>query len=316
MFGLWSTEWFVGTVLAPYDIEVLRDSTAWRNEAVGVYYRVNQFLSWPGRAEPVETDEHQFLSAAPPLQSTVPPTWQKSRAMLATLSVVAVVSLVAGGVSLYGMSIGQEGSFTYPPLAEEPFRSRFPGEEAMPEELGRWQRAKFEQATRSMESNFGAASNVWYYRVRNGDQYFMASFDFPFREFHPLWVCYDSIGWRVLSTQIVPGTETTWPIIEMQLQSELRGRAYVWFGYFDQYGVPLKADDAPLPGTPGERLSRNILYKLTSNDSYARPLTFQCQILYETAEEISESERQEFIGHLQKFMTNMRDASQPVLKDL
>ncbi len=157
---------------------------------------------------------------------------------------------------------------------------------------------------------------MWYYRRSDGDSSYLVSLDFPFRGFHGLWICYDSIGWNVLSRSIVPGTEAKWPVVQLELENKQSGRAYVWFSFFDQQGKPLRITEATLTGGARERVASNILQRLSNDEALSEPVTFQCQLMFESGIELTESQRQEFAGILIQAMSQLRDATIPLVSEL
>ncbi len=119
--GLWATEWFVASLLEPFQLAKLRDSAAWREEALPLYLRVNRLLDWPG-------DGSRFGLESPEEPREPPASnWERRPAILVMGVIVSSFLPFCGGVTLYATSTSLGAVVTnYPALAKEPYRSNHP----------------------------------------------------------------------------------------------------------------------------------------------------------------------------------------------
>ncbi len=121
-------------------------------------------------------------------------------------------------------------------------------EQDMPQELSvggtKLTRGEFNSPKRNSNDIMGEHSRQWKY---DGREFAMlVSVDFVFRDFHELTVCYEGLGWNLVSRRVFtrPGTEQR--LVEASFTKETGDRAYLLFGSFNNAGDNVEPPDADL----------------------------------------------------------------------
>jgi exosortase len=303
---LWSAEWMIGSALAPIPLTYFRDHRAWNPDAVRHYLGLNRLLAWPGESSQSEFVEEQEAAVQPKSATGLYP-WQTRWSMFLPLAVLASTTLAGGGLVLWVM---KDGGYFHAPTITAEIRTGFPGKDSLPKNIDGWELIDFQEATRSQDDIEGAASQLWTYR--KGDELLRFSLDFPFRGFHPLWMCYVANGWRDGEKSLVEGT---WSSLENDLFHELRGSGYLLFGFFDEWGDPYPFTTVT-GRTAQARTERNILGRIQVASAVVESLTYQCQIFREVDGPLSPAQREEMHNVWLRLTVACRDASKQGLEQI
>ena len=156
----------------------------------------------------------------------------------------------------------------------------------MPETLQGAQRSAFLKEERSLDNFLGNYSRAWKYRDARDE--FMLSVDFPFRGFHPLWICYTNAGSIVdgepvllqLPSTVRDGSKS--PVARVRLRDELGNASYLWFSLFESNGQLIEIQK-PTDGV-GTRL-RDRFFRNAST-LQAEPVTYQFQLYVQSGSEL------------------------------
>jgi exosortase len=286
----------------------------------------NVVVSFPGKA-PVIKDEEEAYFAGPDVATKAPRPAKRNQAIAVPRPTHAAVLLAFGLCTLAILVIsirsierdrrlGNAGALPHFELKQ--VRQAF-GETSFPEKLQQAQRVGFEQKQRSPDSFFGEYSRIWSYRDARSD--FVLSIDFPFRGYHPLWVCYTNAGNEVqgkptpvrlpsqatlseTSPSETPPSET--PRFDtssqgaaeptamfVKLKDELGSHSYLWFLLFEANGTPVKIKDYDGQNAENPLLDR---IKAAFAESVARePVTYQFQLYVPSNRELSSAELDEYL---------------------
>ncbi len=194
------------------------------------------------------------------------------------------------------------------PIIEEEVVARFPGRDAnFSKGFGNY--VGFETQTRSRGDFQGQYSRCWAFATDRGSE--TISLDMPFRGWHPLWICYQSGGWDLVSSELVSveneASALAWPVYEALLANEFGEHAVLYFVLFDRNGEPYRHE-----GTRLFRAQRNRQYRTLYQEVVALakrlqgdtlPLTFQLQMLAKSGSPYTHAE---LIGLRERFVA-MRD---------
>ena len=186
--------------------------------------------------------------------------------------------------------------------------------EAMPSTLGVAVQAGFNRQERERDSAFGEYSRFWTYRL--GSTECLISLDFPFRGFHPLWVCYQSNGQTIYSDPQISKVESDgieWKIATIELRDDLGNPSYVWFTMFDTTGKPIELSKYSLKVS--ESLVNRLGFAAANVDSSVDPVTFQCQLYVQTGEVLSDEKRKAFQDLLLKALPHAVNVARDIAKD-
>ncbi len=193
--------------------------------------------------------------------------------LLGALSAYAVFSSERVNTSLFAISEVQAASL--------------PLQSAFPDQFGSLRLISYTPTTNSSAKTFGRYSYRWMFDDK-GNQIF-ATLDFPFSGWRPIWVGYESNGWRIIDTKPVDiplerGGEA-WTVEEFRMQNQYGLFGFVWYAFFDDNGVPTKrAND--MVGT--NRI--NLLKRLQKSSGDKLPTSFQVQLFLESGRDLSERE--------------------------
>lgn len=157
---------------------------------------------------------------------------------------------------------------------------RFPGRNSL--STNEAQVVGFQSVTRDRSDMLGQHSRIW--QLRNDYARMSVSLDFPFRGWHPLWVCYMNAGWKRLSTEVVhtaedEGAGTGFSFYESMLENDLGDIAVLHFSLFDERGSPYSLENASDVPQVENRLQRNLWTQVRREEQVRDPITFQFQQL-------------------------------------
>lgn len=162
----------------------------------------------------------------------------------------------------------------------------FPTKDAFPNELNGIRMIGFDTNTNSQGNSEGRFSHAWKFDDR-GNQIFV-SLDFPFRGWRPLWEGYRAVGWNILDTKeseqrTASGESMAFDEFKMQNQYGLLG--LVWYGFFDENGVPIERT------TASKQLNRKNIFSMFQNEHTEQlPVSYQVQVFFESGRELNEVE--------------------------
>jgi exosortase len=166
---------------------------------------------------------------------------------------------------------------------------KFLNEVDLPEHLGMYLRQRFETKVRGSESSFGEFSHEWHYR--SGTTSATVAVDFPFRGWHELTHCYQSLGWslkdRVVRTGKAPGGAEPGAWVEVLLERLPGRRATLIFAIDDQRGNDLEPPPTRTMLDAGKsldilRFARTRLGKLMDSGDPSITDDYQVQLLIAT----------------------------------
>jgi hypothetical protein len=109
----------------------------------------------------------------------------------------------------------------------------------LPERLGAWERASFEQQERDASSDEGQYSQVWRYRSKDVSAHI--SIDYPFSGWHELSRCYVAQGWRELARTTHRAGDRSFggEYVEVEFVKPTGETGFLLFALFDGTGGPL-----------------------------------------------------------------------------
>jgi exosortase len=179
-------------------------ATGWRHDALG-------FLTYAlGLALTLSTDRLLLAVSQPTHTDARPPVTVPEDSAAIRLRVpggwltVALFTLVAAGtVAVFGETIRNHFFGTHRQLLEQSQRLQ---KDSLPTSGPGWTLREFETTARNPGSQFGDYSRIWTGRL--GRAKVTVSFDFPFREWHPLGDCYIAQGWTVQGIETILTNES------------------------------------------------------------------------------------------------------------
>jgi hypothetical protein len=195
---------------------------------------------------------------------------------------------------------------------------RFPGKNSLISS-DRAQIVGFNSTTRDRADNMGQHSRIWH--GRNAFSQMTISLDFPFRGWHPLWMCYDNAGWKRLSTEVVYASSDDilggdFPFYESILENNLGNLAVLHFSLFDEQCQPYQFEDSTEVRQDSNRLQRNLWTRVNRKEQVREPLTFQIQLLSTTNTVPSPKELNELRSLYQNFRRQIYLDSVPIIQTL
>jgi exosortase len=172
-----------------------------------------------------------------------------------------------------------------PPFFSSQLANIFPKEGDIPNQLLESEQIGFITETRVSNNNLGQYSRIWQYSRENADH--VVSLDFPFRGWHPLWICYQTTGWkeqqRIRVETSADDEPIQWPFYESRLQNMSGEHAVLHFSLFDGNGAPYDSESAMEKNDARSRISKNLISamitKIRSLKNPIEPVTFQFQLL-------------------------------------
>lgn len=207
------------------------------------------------------------------------------------------------------------------PVIEREVISNFPGRNAnFVKGFGNY--VGFETQTRSRSDFQGQYSRCWAFATDRGSE--IISLDMPFRGWHPLWICYQSGGWNLVSRELVSVEEETsatdWPVYESLLANEFGEYAVLYFVLFDRKGEPYRHEGTRLFRAERDRQYRTLYKEVVALAERLQgdtlPLTFQLQMMAKSETPYTHAELKE----LRERFVAMRDRAMrelyPVLQSL
>lgn len=258
----------------------------------------NRAVCFPGDPPAIldETDQYFGGPAKPTVeQSPVvtrqpkqPPTW-------VTLTTVSVVSTLAMVVNLRSTSRDwiDGRSSRLPHYAQTEVAQAF-AETDFPEDLQQAKRVRFHPDHRSPESFFGEYSRSWSFRDSRCE--FVLSVDFPFRGYHPLWVCYTNAGHQIQgSPTAIPmphqADDQRSHVVHVKLRDDLGNFSYLWFELFDADGQPVAVKNYD---QPEENAFLTRIKMVMANTVVRDPVSYQFQLYVPSSRELTQAELDEY----------------------
>ncbi len=193
--------------------------------------------------------------------------------VLGTLSAYAVFSSEIVNTSLFGISEEQASTLN--------------SKSVFPDQFGSLRLTSYAPITNSSGKSVGKYSHRWTFDDK-GNQVF-ATLDFPFNGWRPVWLGYQSTGWKIIDTKPVDvpperGGEA-WTVEEFRMQNQYGLFGFVWYAFFDENGVPTKRVNEMVGSN---RIS--LLKRLQKSSGEKVPTSFQVQLILESGRDLSELE--------------------------
>ena len=193
-----------------------------------------------------------------------------------------------------------------PPFFSAQLANSFPKEGDFPNQLLGSEKIGFTTKTRLSNNNLGQYSRIWQYSRENADH--VVSLDFPFRGWHPLWICYQTTGWkeqqRIRVERSADDEPIQWPFYESRLQNMSGEHAVLHFSLFDGNGAPYDSESAMEKNDARSRISKNLISAMVrefwSLKNPIEPVTFQFQLLTRSDSPIP---TEQIMGYRQMFLT-------------
>lgn len=202
------------------------------------------------------------------------------------------------------------------PSISKAIADRFLGENDLPRLIEGQTRVGFATETRTERNQFGQHSHIWTYQGNGGNQ--IVSLDFVFRDWHALWICYRSSGWRTEKIQRIDfdenGNSLDWNYFQVIMSNGENEHGCLHFCFFDENGLPYSYQ-GPLEDGPTER-PRTFLDVIKPPKDLNNALLFQVQILSKSQDPIPESQIIQQRRIFEKTRTIALAKSLPVLSTL
>ncbi|MGN6546189.1 MAG: exosortase U [Aureliella sp.] len=165
----------------------------------------------------------------------------------------------------------------------------------MPERLLGAERIAFHREQRSPDSFLGEYSRIWRYRTERSEFYLSA--DFPFRGFHPLWVCYTNAGNTLdgdpQKMQLPNAPASAEPNVGFaKFKDDLGSTSYLWFMLFDASGKPvhMRQYEETVGNQLMDRFARGNAVELG-----AEPITYQFQLYLQSGRDLPQAQLDEYL---------------------
>jgi len=201
------------------------------------------------------------------------------------------------------------------PTISQEVADRMPKADAIPRILSGQRQVRYSQESRTERNQFGQHSHVWAYSGEIGSQ--TLSFDFVFRDWHPLWVCYQSAGWKTTKIQRVEATgqrdSAVWPLYEVVMENQQGEYAHLLFTFFNENGRMYNYEGA-LDRDIGARVPVTFLDIVEPPEDFENPLLFQIQQLLVSNNPITPEQMTRQHEMFLNVREILRDASIPVLE--
>lgn len=257
-----------------------------------IFSGINKMFCWP-QADPFEEmepeDEYerkQFLKIkekqAAELAKIPRYHWHADSRVLWVVRGASVVMLLCGLVPI-GQLLSRGLEFGVPSVSPQEAENLI-AQDALPAELaeGRWKLRDMTPVSRNPRSSFGRYSLLW--RYNSGQKQLIVSVDMPFLGWHDAVAARRLEGWKSESHAV--DIENDWPFGFAELENELGGKAYLYYGFVNRKAEPFTKVPAYLSVVNQDGLSGNA----NQNGNQA---TYQIQVFIETGEEVSRAERAE-----------------------
>jgi len=194
---------------------------------------------------------------------------------------------------------------------------RFPGRNAL--RTNEAQIVGFQSVTRDRSDLLGQHSRVW--QLKNETSRLTVSLDFPFRGWHPLWVCYMNAGWKQRSLELVNGSDEDglgreFSFYESVLENDLGDVAVLHFSLFDEHGQPYTMERKGELPQAENRLQRNLWTRSRREEQVRDPITFQFQQLSQTNTSPTPVQLERLRGVFRKLRSQVYVVAMPVIESL
>ena len=105
----------------------------------------------------------------------------------------------------------------------------------LPERIGNWKRLDAAVPDQKVETQ-GISSKIWHYQ--RGAMMAAVAFDYPFRGYHDVTVCYTLQGWRLTrqERQAGTGTNSALPLMVVEMDKPPASHGSLWFSTVDEQG--------------------------------------------------------------------------------
>lgn len=277
-----------------------RDRKSW-------HLAYNAAVCFPGKAPEVRSEEDDYFASARPTPATAPARASRrgraydplngpaARRPLFVTAIVASVAIMTLGTVAIAKS-RRSDLLAVPHFDAAHVNDAFI-ESAMPETLQGAKRVSFAKVERSPDNFNGEYSRIWKYRDTRNE--FILSADFPFRGFHPLWLCYTNVGNSLEGDPVLldppelgsaAGDQPS--IARVKLKDELGGTSYVWFSLFDASGRPVPAQEYRADASTllvGRLLGRN------GSVLEMEPVSYQFQLYLQSDDDLTDSELEHYL---------------------
>ncbi len=182
--------------------------------------------------------------------------------------------------------------------------------EALPPTLLKATQVGFKGERRAVEDFYGEFSRTWNYEDQLGP--FILSIDFPFRDYHPLWVCYTNIGQKVVvrsseeyKITALGGTRPA-TVHRVELVDDANNHSYLLFVNFDKGGAPVGQES-------DESLQNAILNRLLRpSPMHFRlpPVAYQGQLYVNSGAALSTQDKKRYESIFVEALPHMMSAVQ------
>ena len=258
----------------------------------------NAVVCFPGKPPEVSTEADQYFRGAPapapapkparPSSLKQPPTW-------VTVSGLCIGSVLALVINLRSTSRDwMDGRSSRLPHYELSQVTSIFSEKDFPEDFMNAKRVRFQADQRSPESFFGEYSRTWSFSNSGGE--FVVSLDFPFRGYHPLWVCYTNAGNQmqgppasILLSNQAAGERPH--VVHVKFRDDLGNFSYLWFELFDADGQPVAVRNYDQP-EDNAMLTR--IKTVLANTVVTDPVSYQLQLYVPSSRELTKGELDEY----------------------
>jgi hypothetical protein len=177
-------------------------------------------------------------------------------------------------------------------------------ENDLPGEIDSWQQASFSPARGSESAKEDALvwTHAWTFQ-KDGMSAYVAFDQAGFMHWHDLTVCYEALGWRVASKQVVSNTAATerWPVVVAGLEKLDGTTAMLVFSLFFDNGDPVDARSYEVAATAGEGFKRLLGARFEGTQRTSKVASIrQSQVLVAHTGTLSSDEANSIINlHLQ-----------------
>ena len=228
---------------------------------------------------------------------------------LVLLAVPSLVCILFGGLASYvALASGRENVASVG-LSEEQ-AAMLPSQNAFPNQFGSLRLTGYTPTVQNSANPIGRYSHLWKFEDKGSQSY--VSLEFPFQGWRPIWVGYESSGWKILGIEPVdvPADEghAELQIEEFEMQNPYGLYGYVWYAFFDDQGVPTQHENE----IGGSRI--NIFSRLQKSPKSTLRKYFQVQLFLESGRELTELETQSNRKLFIEVFERIRQQSEVALK--
>jgi len=111
----------------------------------------------------------------------------------------------------------------------------------MPDQIGSWNRLTTETAESRFIQTLGISSKTWEYK--SGPIEVSVAFDYPFRGYHDVTICYTMAGWTVVNLQEIKDPAGFTPVRVEALMQQPQRFGELWFATLEENGRPAEILD-------------------------------------------------------------------------